>query len=281
MSFGFSRSRPLLMVGCGKMGQALVRGWRQAGLPAEALCVYKRSPESIESFRRELGFHCASDFADLFTDASPAAICLANKPAGMAEVLEVVRTHAAESDALVFSVAAGLGSAFYEARLWPQARFIRVMPNTPSSIGEGMSGCFANRHATPADTKQIDHLMRTVGETLWLEDEAALHTLTAISGSGPAYVFYLLEEMIRAGSAYELSEEQVRRLVCQTFVGASKMALQSQEAISQLRNNVTSPNGTTAAGLDALMQESLSVLFQDSVDAARTRSIAIEQEQDS
>jgi pyrroline-5-carboxylate reductase len=169
-------------------------------------------------------------------------------------------------------VIAGKSLSFYETYLPAQTAIIRLMPNTPARVNMGMCAGVANAHATPAARDAISALMRSAGQMLWLSDDAQMHGFTAIAGSGPAYVFYLIECFISQGLALGFSDEQARIMAAQTFAGAAQMVLQSDERVATLRNNVTSPNGTTQAGLEALMGEPIEQIINHVVAAARDRS---------
>lgn len=269
-----SQQHPLLMIGCGHMGRALVTGWCRKALDPAHLVVIDRHPERLDALRKDTGFRVAASLDDV-EGLAPAAICLAVKPAGLEALLPQLAARLAGVKPLVLSVIAGRGLSYYETALWPQAALIRMMPNTPVAVGEGISGCFANAAVTPAQRGWADTLMRAVGEVIWLSDEAQMHALTAISGSGPAYVFYLMECLMDVAAREGFSEAEARLLVAQTFYGAAQMARDADEPVSQLRKAVTSPNGTTQAGLNVLMDAAPEALFRRTVEAAKNRSIEL------
>jgi pyrroline-5-carboxylate reductase len=178
----------------------------------------------------------------------------------------------------VISIAAGMPLASYEQGLWQHPAVVRVMPNTPATVREGMSVCIGNAFVSDTHRRQVSLLLEAIGQVIWLDDESQMHAATALSGSGPAYLFYLLECLIEAGIANGLREEQARLLAIQTMCGTAALAAQSSETISQLRDNVTSPGGTTAAALAVLMKQdvhSLKPLVKDALAAAVARSIAL------
>ncbi len=275
----FSPDAPLILIGCGHMGQALVEGWRHAGVPADCLLVIDRNRDKLHALHTRLGISGFLSMNEWPASLLPAAIMLATKPAGLADLLAQLSARNLSRPPLILSVAAGKMLAFYEERLWPQTPVARVMPNTPATAREGMSICIGNDQVSETHRRLISTLMEAVGKVLWLDDEQQMHAATALAGSGPAYLFYLLECLIEAGMAEGLREEQARQLAVQTMKGAACLVEQSGEPISQLRNNVTSPGGTTAAALDVLMrdtaQTSLSALINEALGAAVQRSIAL------
>lgn len=253
------------------MGQALARGWCSAHLPADALITLDRNPDKRADFYREVP--CATvNTLDALAQHTPTAICLAVKPHQLDELLPQIKRAFTQNAPLLLTVIAGKNTAYYAGHLWENAAIIRLMPNTPSQVRAGMSGCFANNLVSATQRQSVDTLMQSVGQTLWLNDEAQMHALTAISGSGPAYVFYLMQCFLRAAQAQGFDAMQARQLVSQTFLGAAQMAGQSELSIEALRQNVTSPNGTTQAGLDALMDDELMQRIMRTVEAAKSRS---------
>ncbi len=173
--------------------------------------------------------------------------------------------------ALHLSVAAGIRSDSI-ARWLDTDRVVRSMPNTPALVGKGITALFARPAVTPTDRTLVDHVIQTTGDYFWLDDESQLDTVTALSGSGPAYVFYFMESMIEAGIAMGLSREQAHQLAVSTFVGASALAQTSSETPDTLRARVTSKGGTTYAALTSLEQDKVKTLFVRAMHAARQRA---------
>lgn len=270
MSF-FTAQTPLALIGCGNMAQALARGWCAGGLAVEALIVLDRNPDKRAQFYADIPCKHVADYAAL-SALNPAALCLGIKPHQLDEVLPEVSAHFGHSKPLIMSMIAGIALAQYEAALWDDAAIIRMMPNTPVQVGQGMSGLVANSALSDQQRAAIDALMRPCGKQLWLQDESEMHALTAVSGSGPAYVFYLMECFVDAAIRQGFSDADARLLVQQTFLGAAHMAAQSDDALSTLRERVTSPNGTTQAGLEALMSDALAAQIAQTVEAAKSRS---------
>ncbi|WMT89702.1 pyrroline-5-carboxylate reductase [Pelagibacterium sp. H642] len=258
----------VLLVGAGKMGMAMAAGWVRAGLPGASLTLVDPQPhESVAAFAAEHG----ARLLETVPGETPRVVVLAVKPQMMATVLETVRP-AVGADTLVLSVAAGISSGRLAKGLGTD-RVVRTMPNTPAQIGKGISGAFSGDAVTDADRSLTGALLAAAGEVVWVEDEALIDAVTAVSGSGPAYVFHLVEAMAGAGEAQGLPSETAMALARQTVIGAAALMEADESSAEQLRKNVTSPNGTTQAALDVLMgPDGLAALMARAVDAARKRS---------
>ena len=262
---------PLLLVGCGKMGGALLQGWlRQGADPADILVV-----EPMADPHRVLaapGVKMLAAPEQLPADFDPAVVVLAVKPQAMDDAAANYGRFATP-DTVFMSIAAGTKIAYFERHFGADAAIVRVMPNTPAAVERGMSVLCANARASAAQRGTCTGLMAAVGETAWIEDEALMDAVTAVSGSGPAYVFLLIECLAQAGVEAGLSEELAAQLAAATVSGAGELARQSAETPSQLRVNVTSPGGTTQAALEVLMaDDGLAPLLRRAVDAAARRS---------
>ena len=266
---------PLWLVGGGKMGAALARGWIDAGLPAAALTVVEPDPRTREDWAAR-GATTLAAVQELAgpdrPEAVPRALVLAVKPQQMADVLATLHGRVPPATAVI-SIAAGIPIASFAAALGEHRPIVRVMPNTPSAVGRGISALVANAAADDAVRALATRLMTAVGETVWLDDEHQMHAVTALSGGGPAYVFWLIETMAAAGVAQGLDAEVAARLALSTVAGAGELARRSDEAPDQLRRNVTSPGGTTAEALAVLMaDDGLAPLMERALGAAAARS---------
>lgn len=253
--------RGLVLVGCGRMGGAMLTGWLGRGLDAGAVTVL--DPNLAPEWQ-DKGLRINADLP-----ADPAVVVLAVKPQMMGAALTAMPDL---SDSLVISVAAGTTIATFEAA-FPGAPVIRVMPNTPAAIGQGISALIGNAAATPAHLDLASTLMRAVGRVVVLEREDQMDAVTGLSGSGPAYVFHMIEAMAAAGVAQGLSPDLALDLARATVAGAGALAVHEDQDPAELRRNVTSPNGTTAAGLAVLMnaQTGLPPLMARTVAAATER----------
>ncbi len=256
----------IFLVGAGRMGGALLRGWLAAGFPAGSLTVAEPHPSAdIAALLKENGIAARPK-------AAPDVMVLAIKPQIMNEVLASAAPLAGP-DTAVLSIAAGRTVAYIAAHFAPGTAIVRAMPNLPAEIGRGITAAFANAQVTPAQRSLCDALLRTAGEVAWIEDEGLIDAVTAVSGSGPAYVFHLAECLADAGVAVGLPADLAAQLARATVTGAGELLYRSPLSPSKLRENVTSPGGTTAAGLSVLMGEpSLEALIVETVAAAARRS---------
>ncbi len=274
----------LVLVGCGKMGSALLTGWLDAGLPAERVLLIDPYQEPLKGFIAR-GCRYAATLQDASPqDAKPARaplmMMLAVKPQMMAGVLASA-AELAGADTLILSIAAGIGMDRYQAAFGSHANIVRLMPNTPSAIGHGITGAYPSASVSAGQRDLTEALLGASGPLIWLDDEALMHAVTAISGSGPAYVFHMIEAMSQAGQDLGLSAEMAHKLAEATVAGAGQLAIRSDESPAQLRKNVTSPKGTTEAGLAVLMGEDargtagLGELIGKTAKAAYDRSVEL------
>lgn len=270
MSVEFTPDRPLLLAGCGNMGAALLQGWIDSGIPADAIRI-------IEPSGADRAVAAGADAAQVFTSAPadgiiPRAIVLAVKPQIMASVAPALRPLIG-ADTLVISIAAGTTLKTLANLTGGHARLIRSMPNTPAAVGRGATVMVARPEVSAEERALTRTLLSAVGAAYEVEDEALMDAVTALSGSGPAYVFYMIECLARAGAELGLPPALALDLARDTVAGAGELAIRSQEDPSTLRIQVTSPNGTTAAGLGVLMSEQgLAPLIRETLTAAADRS---------
>jgi pyrroline-5-carboxylate reductase len=242
--------RKLGLLGAGNMAGALVKGLLETKrCKARDVWASDSEPRQLRRMRRQFGIDAAPDNATLITDS--AVIVLAVKPQVMDAVLAEIRP-AVTRRQLFVSIAAGITLARLEQALGPQARVIRVMPNTPALVGAAMSVLVRGRRATAADARLVVDLFGGVGEVVEVKDEALMDAITGLSGSGPAYVYRFAEGLIAGAVAEGLDERLARRLTYQTIRGAALMLQQTGRSPEELRAMVTSPGGTTLAGLQAL-----------------------------
>ncbi|MBS7540618.1 pyrroline-5-carboxylate reductase [Ancylobacter lacus] len=259
----------VLLVGAGKMGGAMLEGWLGLGLePAKAAVIDPAPPPEVAALleSRNVAFNPLNG-------GVPAVMVLAVKPQVAPEVLPRVAALAGP-ETLVVSVMAGRTLAFMESFFAPGTAVVRSIPNTPAAIGRGVSVAVANGAVTPAQLDTADALLRATGGVEWVADEALIDLATAVSGSGPAYVFLLAEALAQAGAAVGLPPDLADRLARQTVAGAGELIARSGIDPATLRRNVTSPNGTTAAALAVLMDEvsGFGPLLTGAVAAAARRS---------
>ena len=257
--------RGLVLLGCGKMGSAMLRGWLARGLPPGAVTVIDPQPSD---WVRGTGVRINADLP-----ADPAVAIVAVKPQMMGDALPALRAVAGGRTVIV-SIAAGTPIAAFEAAFGPDTRIVRAMPNTPAAVGRGITAIVANARADADDLTMAEELLLAVGEVARLADEAQMDAVTGVSGSGPAYVFHMIEALAAAGEAQGLEPDLALRLARGTVAGAGQLAMEADETPTVLRENVTSPNGTTQAGLAVLMDadRGLAPLIAATVAAAADRS---------
>jgi pyrroline-5-carboxylate reductase len=261
----------LVLAGAGKMGGAMLAGWLSQGLDPKRVIV--QDPGAPAEVGAVLSRHDITvREAIAFLPAPPAVIVAAVKPQAMDQVFPGL-AKLAGPDTLVLSIAAGKTLASFEKHLPAGAAVVRAMPNTPAAIGRGITVCVANANVSDAQRALATSLLEAVGEVGWVADEALMDAVTAVSGSGPAYVFLLAEAMAAAGVRQGLDPELAARLARATVSGAGELLRQSSDNAAQLRQNVTSPGGTTAAALEVLMREGAGVpeLMAEAVAAATKR----------
>ena len=262
---------PLLLVGSGKMGTALLSGWLDHGLLKDDVLVVEPADAGRDAVKA-LGVSAVTGPEEITDGRGFRAVIFAVKPQMMADVLPVYRSIVADG-ALVVSIAAGTAIARFEGLFGETAPVVRAMPNTPAAIGRGATALFANRRVDDRQRDLAEALMAAVGEVHWLEHEEQMHAVTAMSGGGPAYVFLLIETLAKAGMAGGLPETLAWPMARQTVIGSGALADASAEPAAVLRKNVTSPGGTTQAALEVLMAENgVQTLFDHAIQAAARRS---------
>lgn len=260
-------STRIAFIGAGNMASALASGLIHHGLGPEQLLAIDPSEEARQRMHDRLGVRTAA--APDATLAETDLVVWAVKPQSFAAAARLVAPHVANTAQL--SIMAGI-RLHDLAQATQAARIVRCMPNTPALIGHGMTALFAPAGLTPADRNLAEAVMRCAGDTLWVEREEQLDAVTALSGSGPAYVFYFLEAMQQAGAELGLGAAQARQLAQQTFAGATALAAGSDEPLATLRQRVTSKGGTTFAAITAMDQAGVQDAFMQAMHAACTRA---------
>ncbi len=262
---------PLLLVGGGKMGEALLAGWRAAGMAGSDVFVVEPDAARRAALVARHDVR-AEATAGAFAGTRPRTIVIAVKPQVLEAAMAPYRALGGR-DTLVLSIAAGKTLATLEALFGADRPIVRAMPNTPAAVGRGISVLCANAVTPPARRGEAEALLAAVGETAWIEDEALLHAVTALSGGGPAYVFLLIECLAAAGTRLGLPEDLALRLARTTVIGSGELARLSPEPPATLRQNVTSPGGTTQAALAVLLAaDGLQPLVDRALAAAAQRS---------
>lgn len=275
MDFSDIEAHGLVLLGCGRMGSALLEGWLAQGLSPGAVHVIEPRPSD---WLQAQGVKINGALP-----ANPSAVLIAVKPQMMGDALPALKAIPAGAGAgsapVFISIAAGTSIAAFEGVLGSDTVIVRAMPNTPAAVGRGISALVGNAWADEAALALAEGLLAAVGQTVRLEHEGQMDAVTALSGSGPAYVFHLIEAMAAAGEAEGLAPDLAMKLAVATVAGAGHLAETSDEAPARLRENVTSPGGTTAAALEYLMDESqgLRPLLRRAVAAAAARARELSQ----
>ena len=257
----------IAFIGGGNMASAIIGGLLKRGAPAASIQVVEPLDKQRQKLKKQFGVQLhAAPGAQL---ASAALVVWAIKPQIFKDAALQTRFHT--KTALHLSVAAGITSSSI-AHWLNTDHVVRAMPNTPALVGKGMTALFARPAVSEAGRALVDRVIKTTGQRLWLDDENQLDVVTALSGSGPAYVFYFIEAMIEAGVSMGLNREQANQLAVGTFVGSAALAKASTEPIEILRSRVTSKGGTTYAAITSMEQDNVKTLFMRAMQAARQRA---------
>ncbi len=262
----------ITFIGAGNMARSLASGLLAAGMAPDRVRAADPSPDQRARLA-ELGLATFTDNAAAVADAD--VVVLAVKPQVLGAVLSELRPSPAQ---LLISIAAGVPLAALESWSAPGTPIVRCMPNTPALLGAGITGLFANAAVTAAQRTRSEEILGSAGQTLWVQHESLLDAVTAVSGSGPAYFFYLMEAMIDAGERLGLDRDSATRLTLQTALGAARMACEGSDPPAQLRTNVTSPGGTTERALSILDGAAVHDAMQRAVAGAAQRAAELAKE---
>lgn len=258
-------------IGCGNMATSLVGGLVRSDFPKSSIWVYDTDTKKTDFAKTGYGVQIARSLEDLVDQVS--TLVLAVKPNHVKAVLgDIRRCLDGQPAPLLISIAAGIMVEDICDWVGQELAVVRVMPNTPSLVGAGASALYANSLVTDQQRDQAESIMRSVGLAIWLQNETDMDAVTAVSGSGPAYFFYIMEKLQQHAMAMGLSPEQARLLVLQTAYGAAKMAMEDDHSLEELRKRVTSPGGTTEKGIQVFEDEDLSGLLKKTLLAACSRS---------
>lgn len=265
----------LLLAGCGNMGYAMLTAWIENERISAADIAVVEPVDALRDRAGKIGVSVFQDVSEVPADFDPEIILFAVKPQIVRDVVPAYRRFC-ERPVICVSIAAGTKIGIFEDLLGCDAAVIRCMPNTPAAIGKGMIVLVANGRAGPESRDSIQHLLSANGRVEWIDDEGLMDAVTAVSGSGPAYVFHFIECLTEAGKNAGLPDDTAAILAMQTVYGAASLAFESDDSPSTLREKVTSPNGTTAAALGIFMKNNQTEkLVTEAVKAARDRSIEL------
>jgi len=263
------REKRIAFIGCGNMGEALISGSLASGLISkDKVLVTDIRPERLEYIKEKEGISAVENNKEAVKKSD--VIVLAVKPQVMGKVLSEIKD-VVTGDKVIISIAAGITTGFIEEALGREVPVVRVMPNTPALVKTGVSGISPGKYAGEKEEAIAEHMMRGVGIVVKVPEEM-LDTVTALSGSGPAYIFYIIESLIEAGMEMGLSEDDAKKLVGQTVLGAARMVMETGESPQVLRAKVTSPGGTTESALKYLERKGFQEILIAAVKEAAKRS---------
>lgn len=266
-----TQHRTIAFIGAGNMTQSIVGGMVTSGYPANAIFVSNPSTEKLDKIATEHGVNTSQDNVAMARQAD--VIVLAVKPQLMAGVCHELREQISDlANKLIVTIAAGIRIGKYRQYLGDDIRMVRVMPNTPSLLGKGMSGLVADDRVSDSDKDYIAAAFDGVGATLWVSDEDQLDILGAVAGSGPAYFFEFMASLQKAAVGLGFDREKARQMVQQTALGAAEMAIHSDLSLEELRKQVTSKGGSTAKGIEQYQAHDIDKISADAIKAAVQRN---------
>ena len=266
----------IAFVGAGNMASSIIGGLLESGHPADRISAADPFPASLERLRDLGEVRTCADNAEAVANAE--VVILAVKPQVMAEATDSIAAAVRSNGALVISIAAGVTVESMASRLGAEAAIVRCMPNTPALLGCGASGLYGNQNVSPEQRIHAQAILDAVGITCWVDSEAALDAITALSGSGPAYFFLFTEAMIDTGCQLGLDRDTASTLAMQTALGAARMALENDVDLVELRRRVTSPGGTTQAAVESFEANDLRKLVDKAMNAAADRAAEMARE---
>ena len=262
-------------IGAGNMAYALISGLINNGFPAVNIAVSDLSSELLSQRKTEFNLKVFTDNTDLVNNCD--IIVLAVKPQVLFDVCDQIKNDISDKH-LIISIAAGIRSHDINRWLGKGRAIVRTMPNTPALLGKGITGMFANEEVSDEQKTNSEDIINAVGSSIWVESEDMVDAVTAVSGSGPAYFFLMIESMTKAGMALGLDEESANKLSIETALGAAMMAKNSSDNVYELRAKVTSPNGTTQAAIESFQDQDFEVVVSHALRAAYDRASELAQE---
>lgn len=264
------QTQTIAIIGAGNMGASLLGGLLAIGFPADKLWITDKDPHKLEALQQQFKVHITHQNSEAANTAD--IILLAVKPQIMAEVAKELAPTIQQKTPLILSIAAGISVAQLEQWFGNHHAIIRCMPNTPALIRCGATALYANAAVSIPQKQLAESLLRAVGTIIWLDDEKQMNAVTALSGSGPAYFFLVIEILQQIGNEMGLPQDLANLLTLQTALGSARMAIESGQPVHQLRHQVTSPGGTTEAALAILDKDEIRTLFTKALTAAKSRA---------
>lgn len=265
-----SKSPTISFIGAGNMASAIIGGMLDSGFKAGNIWASAPNDDHLQTIRKRFGISVTTD--NRYCAQQADMVVLAVKPQAMADVCRDIAPIAQNTRPLMVSIAAGLGTDTLDEWLGGGLPIVRVMPNTPSLVGKGAAGLFANNSVSGAQKEMVQSVFEGIGIAVWVEDEALLHGVTALSGSGPAYFFLMLESLEAAATEAGVNPETARQLAIQTMAGAAEMAAKSEHDPAQLKKNVMSPNGVTEQAIHTFEEGGMRDLVKKAYNSAYKRS---------
>ena len=269
-------SANITFIGAGNMASAIIGGLIKNGHSAANITAADPYQPQLEKVSAQFGIQISSDNNEALSRAN--VLILAVKPQQMQQVCEGIKAIISAQKPLIISIAAGITTDMFQHWLGDKISLVRCMPNTPALVQTGATGLFATLAVSDEQKTQAKNLLGAIGIADWVNTEEQLDAVTALSGSGPAYFFLMMEAMIDAGEKLGLSRETAEKLCLQTALGAAKMAIESEDPVSELRRKVTSPNGTTEAAINSFEENGFRQLVETALQAADTRSKTLAEE---
>lgn len=267
-------SAKVSFIGAGNMASAIIEGLLEKGLSADAITASDPSQEKLDGMKARLGINVTTDNGAAIAGAD--VVVMSVKPQVLAQVLSSLTAQLIAQQPVLVSIAAGIEMSSLEAWVGAPLPIVRCMPNTPAQVLEGASGLYANTQVSATQKDVVEGLFAAIGYATWVADESLIHAVTALSGSGPAYIFLMIAEMAASGEKLGLDADAAKRLAAQTVLGAAKMVLQSDLPAQQLKKNVMSPGGTTERAIGVFEADgsdaSLGALVDRAMTAAAQRS---------
>ena len=266
----------ITFIGAGNMATALIGGLVHDKFPAKSICASDVNDQKLTLLEEACGINTSGDNKSAISEAD--VIVLSVKPQMMREICQDIAAVVQQKQPLIISVAAGLNVENLSNWLGEKTAIVRAMPNTPALIKAGATGLFANEYVSQSQKEVAEKIMRAVGVVLWVDIEEHMDLITALSGSGPAYYFKIMESFEKAACEMGLPPETARLLNLQTALGAARLAIESDDTLSTLREKVTSPGGTTEKGLEALQEAGVEQMVKLTLQAAATRAAELAKE---
>ncbi len=266
----------IAFIGAGNMASAIIGGLIANKTDPKTIIAADPFPPQLEKLESTLGIQVTNDNKQAIEGAN--IVLLAVKPQQMQQVCEAIRSSIESNNPLIISIAAGITQGMFNQWLGDNIKLVRCMPNTPALVQTGATGLFASENVSEHEKATTEELLSAIGIHEWVDDESLLNAVTALSGSGPAYFFLMMEAMIEAGEKLGLSPETAKELCLQTALGAAKMAQNSEDDVAELRRKVTSPNGTTEAALNSFDSNDFKNIVLQALTAADERSKTLAQE---